>query len=216
MIDHYHTIKSEAEALLKEKSSKFYAYAYPVASTDDIEECLNNLKKSHLKARHYCYAYILGADKLMFRANDDGEPSGTAGRPIMGQLEKRNLTNTLVVVVRYFGGTKLGTSGLIKAYKESAAMALDQAQIIEEFITGYITITSSYEEVGKVMNIVSSLNLSITDTTYEADAKIKVKLRLSEIAPMVYQLKAKFLNRSIEDITEETEVENITFTVHDE
>jgi uncharacterized YigZ family protein len=213
MIDSFLTIEKPGESLLKEKSSKFYAYAYPVESTDDIEQRLNDIKRDHFKARHFCYAYILGVDKQNFRANDDGEPSGTAGRPILGQLEKRDLVNTLVVVVRYFGGTKLGTSGLIKAYKESASLALDDTKIIEQIITNDLTITCSYEEIGTMMNIISSNGYNIVNTVYGDTVGIVISIRLSEIQNTIDFIKSKLLNRSMEDITEDTEVENVSFSI---
>jgi uncharacterized YigZ family protein len=213
MIDSFFTIENQSEALLKEKSSKFYAYAYPVSTTESVDQCLSELKKAHLKARHFCYAFVLGVDKQNFRANDDGEPSGTAGRPILGQIEKRDLVDTLVVVVRYFGGTKLGTSGLIKAYKESAALALDNSQIIEKLITNNLTVKCTYENIGTLMSIISSKGFDIVDTTYEESVAIVIKLRLSEIENAITYIKSRLLNRSMEDIMEDTEVDDVTFAI---
>ena len=129
--DTYKTIASTSEGIYKEKGSKFLAFAIPVVSEAEIKEHIDKIKKEYYDARHHCYAYILGADKATYRINDDGEPSGTAGRPIHGQLLSKDLTNTLVVVVRYFGGIKLGVSGLITAYKAATKDALDNAVVIE-------------------------------------------------------------------------------------
>ena len=213
MSDHFYTIDAPTESLLKEKSSKFYAFAYTVEDTQEVEQKLEWLRKQHLKARHYCYAYIIGADKDKFRTNDDGEPSGTAGRPILGQIEKNNLTNTLVVVVRYFGGTKLGTSGLIKAYKGAAALALEKAVIVEKFITSMIVLTCNYENIGTVMNVVSSANLKILDVSYEQLIQIKIEKRQTQVHETITLIKSKMLNRSMEDITEDTEIEGMSFEV---
>lgn len=132
--DSYLTLAEPAEALYKEKGSKFLAYAYPVSSEEQIRECLEALRKRYYDATHHCYAWRLGADGQNYRVNDDGEPSSTAGRPILGQLLSYGVTDVLVVVVRYFGGTKLGVSGLIAAYKESAAAVLSAAQIVERTV----------------------------------------------------------------------------------
>lgn len=213
MIDHYLSIEKPSESLLKEKSSKFYAYAYPVKTEEDIQVYIDQLKKDHLKARHYCYAYILGPDKMQFRANDDGEPSGTAGKPILGQIEKLNLTDTLVVVVRYFGGTKLGTSGLIKAYKESAAIALNQASIKEFFIMAKVLITTSFDQIGPIMNLVSNSNLEITNTDYSDVVKIYTQIRFSEAEKEVLMIKAQLLNRPVEDVDLQTKTGETSFEI---
>ena len=132
--DTYLTIEKKSETLYKDKGSKFLTFAFPVQNDQQIKEVLTQLKKEHPSANHHCYAYRLGADKLNFRANDDGEPSNTAGKPILGQIQSNDLTNILIVVVRYFGGTLLGVGGLIQAYKNSAAEVLKVSHIIEKFI----------------------------------------------------------------------------------
>lgn len=215
MLDHYLTIKGNSSALIKEKSSKFYAYAFPVDTITQVEIQLSQLRKEHLKSRHVCYAYFLNADRQTFRANDDGEPSGTAGRPIMGQIEKLGLTNTLVAVVRYFGGTKLGTSGLIKAYKEAAAEALEKNEIIEKLITSIVNISCSFEAFGNMMNIVSGLSLDILDVDYASNAVIKVEIRGSEVDSTIVKVKAKLLNRGIEDILQDTSIDGVSFDVQE-
>ena len=213
MIDHYLTIKERSSALIKEKSSKFYAYAFPVEDIAEVELQLSQLRKEHLKSRHVCYAYFLNADRQAFRANDDGEPSGTAGRPIMGQIEKLGLTNTLVAVVRYFGGTKLGTSGLIKAYKEAAAEALEKSNVIEKLITSNVDMTCTFEAFGNMMNIVNGLSLNILNVDYADNAVIKVEIRKSEVDSTIAKVKATLLNRGIEDILSDTTVDGVRFNV---
>ncbi len=216
MMDSFLTIKQQRSSLMKEKSSKFYSYAFPVKTNSDIDTELLKLRKEHLKAGHFCYAYFLGADRLLFRANDDGEPSGTAGRPILGQIEKRKLTDALVVVVRYFGGTKLGTSGLIKAYKESAALALDKCEIIEEIITGHLLVKCGYEEIGPLMSMVSGENLKIIKSSYLEEIEMLLEVRKSLLGKTVDKLKSLLLKRSLQDITADTQVENVSFEIIEE
>lgn len=213
MIDHFLTLQSDSEALRKEKASKFYAYAHPIEDTTDVDLFISTLKSKHLKARHFCYAYILNPEKDAFRANDDGEPSGTAGKPILGQIEKLGLTNTLVVVVRYFGGTKLGTSGLIKAYKAAAAEALAEASIIEKFVTSFILLSCDYEIIGTVMNIVSNGDFNIKSIDYEEEICIKLEARKSEIEKSILRIKAKLLKRSIADVDMDTVIDNVGFEI---
>lgn len=147
--------------MYKEKGSKFIALVYPVVSEEDIKEKLDLLRKQYYDARHHCYAYILGAHGQKYRANDDGEPNHSAGDPILGQIRSRDLTNTLVVVVRYFGGTKLGVSGLISAYKIAAAEALDKAGVVEVAITDVVKIWYPYEKTNEVMRLLAEFNVGI-------------------------------------------------------
>ena len=162
MEDVYKTLAAPSEeALYKEKSSKFFGYAFPVISEEDIKTALDAVRKQHPTARHWCYAWQLGTDTIRYRANDDGEPSGTAGRPILGQINARNLSNVLVVVVRYFGGVLLGTSGLINAYKLSAAEALDAAEIIEVDVLETFDVLFDYPLMNEVMRIVKDCNLKV-------------------------------------------------------
>lgn len=215
MNDQFFTIKNAENILLKVKDSKFIAFAYPVSDEAQIHDLISALKKEHYKANHHCHAYMLGPDKQLFRANDDGEPSGTAGRPILGQIEKFNLTNTLIVVVRYFGGTKLGTSGLIKAYKESAAIVIEQCTIVEQFIYAKITLTTNYELIGNVMNVINHTDCSIISVTYNEDVNIILQVRQSETDSLLKTLKSAFLSRPLDDIDVETVVEGITFSILD-
>jgi uncharacterized YigZ family protein len=166
------TIKSTTEGLYKEKASKFYAYAFPVETEEQVKEHLAEMKKLHPKANHVCYAFRLGATGTHYRASDAGEPSGTAGAPILGQLRSHNLTNILLVVVRYFGGTKLGVSGLIQAYRESAAEALKNAEIIKDFEKGRLKVSIAYEYLNSLMNFVKTNNVSILEQDSEAEKSI--------------------------------------------
>ena len=152
--DTYNTITSPSkEVIFKDRGSKFYGYAFPVKTEVEIKEHIENLKKSHFNARHWCYAWQLGKEYNQYRANDDGEPSNSAGMPIYGQLQSFNLTNTLIVVVRYFGGTKLGVGGLIQAYKTAAQWALEESKIIEKTIDVHFKLLFDYPEMNIVIRI---------------------------------------------------------------
>ncbi len=182
MKDTYQTLATVSEGEYKEKGSKFIAYAYPIDSVEEVKQHLTQLKKDHLKARHHCYAYRLGLEGLAFRANDDGEPSGTAGRPILGQIDSFGLSNVLIVVVRYFGGTKLGTSGLKRAYKDSSKEALQNGSIIEKIVEKQFIITYDYIATPKIMNYLKKENFTILDSQYHAKAVLTVSIRLTDIA----------------------------------
>ena len=180
MNDTYHTIEENSTGLYKDKGSKFISYAYPIKTEDEVKEILKSIKKEHYNARHHCYAWRLGDEKIRFRANDDGEPSSTAGKPILGQLLSFDLTYTLLVVVRYFGGTLLGVSGLINAYKNAAKDALDNAKIVEKKIESIFQIKFSYNELNDVMGIIKNENLNQLETVFLEDCKIKFSIRKSE------------------------------------
>lgn len=179
-MDTYKTIKNKSEGLFKDKGSKFQAYAYPVKTEDEIKEILSLLKKEHHSARHHCYAWRLGTEEITFRANDDGEPSSTAGKPILGQLMSYDLTNTLIVVVRYFGGILLGTSGLINAYRSAAADAIENAEIETCLIEDKFTLKFTYEQMNDVMQIIKQENLKITDTRFELECELDFSVRKSQ------------------------------------
>lgn len=166
MVDSYLTISKKTEGFYKEKGSKFLGFAIPVNDITAVKEALDALRKEYYDGRHHCYAYILGNEGSETRANDDGEPNHSAGDPILGQIKSRNLTNTLVVVVRYFGGTKLGVSGLINAYKTAASEALDANKIVEKQITTRLKLEFPYEEMNEVMKLVSALDLNILNQDY--------------------------------------------------
>jgi uncharacterized YigZ family protein len=174
MAEKYFTIEKSVESIYKEKGSKFLSFLYPVSSVDDVKEYLTQLKKKYYDATHHCYAYIIGYDKETFRMNDDGEPSSTAGKPIYGQLQSNDLTNVLLVVVRYFGGTKLGVSGLIKAYKESSAECIALAQIVEKQVKNKYNIYFAYEDMNVVMNILKQNNAEQKNQIFDLNCQIEV------------------------------------------
>lgn len=190
--DTYKTIESESSGLYKEKGSKFIALAYPVKSESEVKEIIDQIKKKYYDARHHCYAYVLGFDKSAWRVNDDGEPSGTAGKPIHGQLLSYDLTNTLVVVVRYFGGTKLGVSGLINAYKQAARDALQNATIIEKTINEVYKLSFPFESMNDAMKIVKDFGLQIVDSNYDSNAYIIYKIRLNDAQKVIAKIKTSY------------------------
>ena len=165
------------EVLFKDKNSKFFGYAFPVFNEDDVKLYLEKLKKEHHAARHYCYAYQLGTETLSYRVNDDGEPSNSAGMPIYGQIQSFNITNILIVVVRYFGGVKLGVGGLINAYKTTAQIALEHSHILEKTINIDYLITFDYKNMNKVMRIIKEKNLNIVHQVLEMDCNITISVR---------------------------------------
>ena len=180
--DLYKTIDFPSEeVLLKEKNSKFFGYAFPVTSEEDVKENLERLRKEHFSARHWCYAYQIGTEKIQYRANDDGEPNNSAGMPIYGQIQSFEVTNILVVVVRYFGGVKLGVGGLISAYKTAAQMALENATIIEKTIDKHFIISFGYAHMNKVMRIIKEKNLQIVSQKMEMDCEIEISIRKKNV-----------------------------------
>lgn len=181
-MDTYKTIISAVEdVIFKEKGSKFIAYALPVTNEIEIKHHLERIKKEHFSARHWCYAWQIGKEKKQYRANDDGEPNGTAGLPIFGQIQSFNLTNVLVVVVRYFGGVKLGVSGLINAYKTSAQMVLQNTEIQTFTIDLDFEISFEYKDMNKVMRVLKEKNISVKNQILQEDCKIYIEVRKSEV-----------------------------------
>ena len=178
--DTYLSIKEKTEGLFKDKGSKFIAYAYPIKNEKEIKEIIQDLKKEHYSARHHCYAYRLGPTGDQYRANDDGEPSGTAGRPILGQLLSNELTNVLIVVVRYFGGTLLGVSGLINAYKNATADVISKSTIIEHIVEHNYILTFDYPLQSSVMRIIKEDELEIVNAKYEMNCELIVAIRLNK------------------------------------
>lgn len=170
----YRTIAHKAEGLYRDKGSRFLAFAEPVQSLSDVQRLLDDYRHRYHDARHCCYAYVLGPDGEQWRANDDGEPSGTAGRPIIGQIHSLGLTHVLVVVVRYFGGILLGTGGLIVAYKEAAADALAHADIVERVVTERKEWVFNYEEMNRVMQDLRQRGARIVEQGYTEDGKCKI------------------------------------------
>ena len=179
--DVYKTIDVQGEGIYSEKRSKFLAFAIPVLTLDDVKREVEAYQKKYYDARHVCYAYRLGERRELFRANDNGEPSGTAGKPILGQIDSRELTNILVIVVRYFGGIKLGTSGLIVAYKAAAAEALDATEHIEKTINEEITLKFSYPLLNDVLRIVKEENPRIVEQIFDNECVVKLSIRLSRM-----------------------------------
>lgn len=178
--DTYKTLAAPSEGLYKEKGSKFLAFAYPVRTIDEVKAHLEQLRKDYFDARHHCYAYILGPRKDAFRANDDGEPSGTGGRPIHGRLLSADLTDTLIVVVRYFGGILLGASGLANAYKTAARDAIDHAAIVEKTIDCRYRFSFAYETMNDVMRILKEFDLKPENPNYALDCTLEVSVRQSQ------------------------------------
>lgn len=187
--DTYKTIvKPSEEVVFKDRNSKFYGYAYPVTSEEEIKEHIEALKKSHHTARHWCYAWQLGkSEPFRFRANDDGEPSNSAGMPIYGQIQSFEVTNILIVVVRYFGGTKLGVGGLINAYRTGAQLALEAAEIVEQTINIDYLLIFDYKNMNKVMRVIKERNLNITAQQLEMDCRITISVRKNE-AVQIFEL----------------------------
>ncbi|UFH35455.1 IMPACT family protein [Flavobacterium acetivorans] len=186
--DTYNTIAFPSEEILfKEKNSKFFGYAFPIQSEEEVKPIIDVLRKQHPNAGHFCYAYQIGTDKLSYRANDDSEPSNSAGMPIYGQIQSFSLTNTLIVVVRVFGGVKLGVGGLISAYKTSAQLTLESCEIIEKTIDVHYQIAFDYKNMNKVMRIIKEKNLDIVNQKMEMSCEIEIKTRKKN-AEMVFDI----------------------------
>ena len=192
--DKYKTLKSGGEGYYTEKRSKFLAFAHHVQSVDEIKDLIAGYRKKYYDARHVCYAYMLGPERLEFRANDDGEPSSTAGKPILGQINSNELTDILIVVVRYYGGVNLGTSGLIVAYREAAADALAHSEIETRLVEEIVTYSFAYPLMNDVMRIVKDMNPRIVSQTYDNTCEIKLSIRKSEAE----QLKSRLERLSFE------------------
>lgn len=200
MDDVFKTIHDASEeTLFKDRNSKFFGYAFPVKSESDIKDALETLKKKHPSAGHHCYAWQLGTDKIRFRVNDDGEPSNSAGMPIYGQIQSFELTNILIVSVRYFGGTKLGVGGLISAYRNSARLAIEASQIVEKTIDIIYQLEFGYDIMSKVMRIIRENRLEINSQKMETQCRLEISVRKSEavniykIFEAIYQLKIRQL-----------------------
>ena len=178
--DTYHTIAGPAEGLYKEKGSKFLAFAFPVHSVEEVKQHLDRLRKEYFDARHHCYAYILGPRKDAYRVNDDGEPSGTGGRPIHGQLLSADLTDTLIVVVRYFGGILLGASGLANAYKAAARDAIGNAEVVEKTIDVIYRLHFEYALMNDVMRMLKELGVQPRNQEFNLDCRMDVSVRQSQ------------------------------------
>lgn len=187
--DIYQTITQRSEGLFKDRGSKFIAVAFPVYSEDEVQQRLDELRKEFYDARHHCFAYQLGADKMKFRTNDDGEPSNSAGKPILGQINAKDLTNVLVVVIRYFGGTLLGVGGLITAYKTAAAEALNNANIITKTVDNIIEFEYEYPDTNDVMRIFNDENIQPIDKAFAVKCEATLSIRKSHTERIVKRLK---------------------------
>ena len=199
--DVYKTIvKPSNEVLFKDKNSKFFGYAFPVKTEEHVKQHVNVLKKKHQSARHWCYAYKLGTATNVYRVNDDGEPNNSAGMPIYGQIQSFDITNVLIIVVRYFGGVKLGVGGLIHAYKTTAQLALDSSNIIKKTINHIYLITFEYKNMNKVMRIIKEKNLKIIDQKMELNCQITISVRqkdtdnVFEIFNQLFEIEIKLLD----------------------
>ncbi len=179
--DQYKTLSEPSEGIYKDKGSKFITYAYPISTEEEIKPLVDELKKKYYDARHHCFAWQLGTDGNRFRANDDGEPSGTAGKPILGQIRSNELTNLLVVVIRYFGGTKLGTSGLIHAYKEATIDAINNGNVVERTVNDFYRINFDYGVMNDIMRIIKEENPNITKQDFNLRCSIEWSTRQSEV-----------------------------------
>jgi uncharacterized YigZ family protein len=199
--DTYQTIVGQSETIIREKSSKFLSLAYHVRTAEEVKEIMDGLRKKHYDATHHCYAYRLGPRGEEFRANDDGEPSGTAGKPILGQLLSRDITDILVVVIRWFGGTKLGVSGLIETYRESTAAVLDVCKVEERTIDRIYHIRYPFESMDGVMRAVKAVGPKIVEQTFDNMCSMRLAVRLS-LADQLYGRLEKIEGINIEDETE--------------
>ena len=198
--DTYNTLEKAVENILfKEKNSKFIGYAYPITSENEVKTHIENLKKEHFSARHWCYAYQIGTETLRFRANDDGEPSNSAGMPIYGQIQSFEITNVLIVVVRYFGGVKLGVGGLISAYKTTAQLTLEEANIVERTIDKHYKITFDYKNMNKVMRIIKEKNIDIVNQKMELNCEIEIATRKKN-AKQIFDIFSTLFEIEIEEI----------------
>lgn len=179
--DCYKTIKGISEGFYSEKRSKFYSFAIPVKTVDEVKVCVDQYRKTYYDSRHVCWAYVLGPERELFRSNDDGEPSSTAGKPILGQINSNELTDILIIVVRYFGGTELGTSGLIVAYRTAAAEAIAAAEIEERTVDEDIRIVFEYPFLNSIMRIVKEDNPQIISQQFEMDCEMTLRIRKGEV-----------------------------------
>lgn len=186
--DTYLSIPAPAEGLFKDNGSRFIAFAYPVTTEDEVKDIVSDLKKKYHDARHHCYAYRLGHLGDRFRANDDGEPSSSAGRPILGQIDSRGLSDTLVVVVRYFGGIKLGIPGLIRAYKTSTADALDSAGTVEKVAGKWFSVNFAYPQMNQVMKVLKDMDLRQKDQDFGVGCSLKAWTRLSSVSDFLERM----------------------------
>ncbi|MBC5623387.1 MULTISPECIES: IMPACT family protein [Butyricimonas] len=196
--DKYRTVNAIAEGLYKEKGSRFISFIYPVKTEEEIKDILTEIKTKYYDARHHCYAYCLGANRERFRANDDGEPSSTAGKPILGQIVSNDLSNVLVVVVRYFGGIKLGVSGLIQAYRDAAADAILHAEIVERTVDEEIRIRFTYVVMNDVMKVLKEEEPEVLSRNFEMECEMTLSIRQKDM-PRLKERLLKIESLAIEE-----------------
>jgi uncharacterized YigZ family protein len=213
--DEYKTIKEPVTGVFREKGSKFIAYAFETVTENEFKSHLEEIKKEHFKARHHCYAYILGTEGVNYRYNDDGEPSGTAGLPIYNQIRSHELSNIGIIVVRYFGGTKLGVPGLINAYKSAAKVALDSADIVVRYSEKTIEIHYPYERTGDIMKVVNAGNYQIVANLYNPSPSLITRVRESKTDELKKQILAALLKRELYEINGDEIVEGVKFNIDD-
>lgn len=212
MKDTYLTIQDSCTGEFRDRGSKFIAYAFPASTQEEWQMHLEEVKKQHPKARHQCFAFRLGPDGQNYRANDDGEPSGTAGRPILGQIDSFGLTNVFVVVIRYFGGTLLGTSGLINAYKTSALEALSHAIIIEKTLKAVYRLTFQYDKLSNIMNALKKLHTEILSQDFNDLAIVEIGIKAGEADTHLLQLKAQIAGVYLEEAHQLKEIPGVEIT----
>ncbi len=206
MQDTYLTIESQGEGIFKEKMSRFLSFAIPVSTVSEAREYIELYRKEYYDARHVCWAYMIGHERTCFRANDNGEPSGTAGKPILGQINSNNLTNILIVVVRYFGGIKLGTGGLIVAYRQAAAEAIAACNIVERLVEDIVRIRFEYPLMNDVMRIVKEEQPTVLSQSFEMDCEMTLRLRRSGIERLCARLeKVQGLTFLEDEVIEESD-----------
>jgi uncharacterized YigZ family protein len=186
--DFYTTVAKSGKAEFKDRGSKFIGYVYPVASTEEFKDRLNEVKKEHPKATHHCFAYRLGLDGNTWRVSDDGEPSGSAGRPILGQIDSKGLVNTLVIVVRYFGGTLLGVPGLINAYKTAATLALQTTQLVQKPVEKEFLVQFDYTQVNEIMTLVKQYNCRVVRQEMQLFCNMTIAVPRNRIREVSYKL----------------------------
>ena len=187
--DHYFTIEKPSMAEFKDRGSKFLGYAFPITSPEHFKQHLQDLKKEHAKAVHHCFAYRLGLTNNIFRVSDDGEPAGTAGRPILGQIDSSGVTNTSIIVVRYFGGTLLGVPGLINAYKSAASMALQLTPFVQKTIECYYELSFDYTQMGEVMNVVKQYGCSVAEQSMQLFCNLRIGIPKARLEEVLYKFK---------------------------
>lgn len=198
--DVYKTITKPAQGeLFKDKNSKFYGFAFPVTNEEQIKQHLDDLKKEHYAARHWCYAYQLGTETIQYRANDDGEPNNSAGMPIYGQIQSFEVTNILIIVVRYYGGVKLGVGGLINAYRIGAQLALEASKIVERTINKNFQLNFEYKNMSKVMRLLKENDAQIINQTLELDCLLEISVRKNN-SPKVFELFNEFFGVEIKEL----------------